>query len=222
MVLLFCCLAFSWPTNAAPTATVPLVVSEAKEVQVFGIIYPARFNAAPGDEAHYHLLVWQGGASANALIETPADDLALHSALVKLGAQPGDNLTMASWNQRHDAHSTAPLEKVTGSTLEIRVSWESNPVGIPVDQAFRQSAIHTQQSAIDWRFGGNRDRWFNRIPLASRPGCLVCLYSCPSGKVSNGALSIHDYVTVPSRFVANTDILPPDGTPVIVTFRVQP
>jgi hypothetical protein len=223
MVLLFCCLAFSWPANAAPTATAPLVVvSEAKEVQVFGIIYPARFNAAPGDEAHYHLLVWQGGTSANALIETPADDLALHGALVKLGAQPGDNLTMASWNQRRDAHSTAPLEKVSGSKLEVRISWESNPVGIPVDQAFRQSAIHNQQSAIDWRFGGNRDRWFNRIPLASRPGCLVCLYSCPSGKVSNGALSIHDYVVAPSRFVANTDILPPDGTPVTVTFRVQP
>ena len=137
--------------------------------------------------------------------------------------------TMASWNQRHDVHSAAPLEKVTGSILEVRVSWESNPAGIPVDQAFRHSALRfgptlplATHSAFDWHFGGNRARWFNRIPLAPRPGCVVCLYSCPSGKVSNGALSVHDYVVAPSRFIANTDILPPDGTPVIVTFRVLP
>jgi hypothetical protein len=236
-VLLFCCLVFAKQIGAAPTATAPLlVVSEAKEVQVFGIIYPARFNAAQGDEAHYHLLVWQGGTSANALIETPADDLTLHDALIKLGAHPGNNLTMASWNQRHEAQSTAPLEKVTGSILEVRVAWEEKPAGLPIDQLFRQSTIRDPQSAvrspqstipnppsaIEWRFAGNRDRWFNHIPLASRPGCLVCLYSCPSGKVGNGALSIHDYVASPARFVANTAILPPDGTPVIVTFRVQP
>src|SRR5713101_1802241 len=170
-VLLFCCLLLPRQAAAQPTSVAPLVVStETKEVQVFGIIYPARFNAAQGDEAHYHLLVWQGGSSTNALIETPADDLALHDALVTLGAQPGDNLTMAAWNQRHNTGSAAPLEKVTGSALDVRLSWESNP----------------------------------------------------SGKVSNGALSIHDYVTAPSRFTADTDILPPDGTPVVVTFRVLP
>ncbi len=222
-VLLFCCLLLPRQAAAQPTSVAPLVVStETKEVQVFGLIYPARFNAAQGDEAHYHLLVWQGGSSTNALIETPADDLALHDALVTLGAQPGDNLTMAAWNQRHNTGSAAPLEKVTGSALDVRLSWESNPTGISIDQAFRQSAIRNPQSAIEWHFGGNRDRWFNRVPLAPRPGCLACLYSCPSGKVSNGALSIHDYVTAPSRFTADTDILPPDGTPVVVTFRVLP
>jgi hypothetical protein len=222
-VLLFCCLACSQQTGAAPTATTPLVVvSATKEVQVYGIIYPMRFNAAQGDEAHYHLLVWQGGTSANALIETPADDLALHDALVTLGAQPGDNLTMASWNQRHDSHNPAPLEKVTGDLLDLYISWADHPAGLPVSEVFHQSPAPNPQPPVNWRFAGNRDRWFNRIPLAPRPGCLVCLYSCPSGKVSNGALSVHDYVGAPSRFVANTDILPPDGTPVIVTFRVQP
>ena len=229
-VLLFCCLLLSRQAAAQPTSVAPLVVNaETKEVQVFGIIYPARFNTAQGDEAHYHLLVWQGGSSTNALIETPADDLALHDALVTLGAQPGDNLTMASWNQRHNAGSAAPLEKVTGSAIDVRLSWDGNPTGMPIDQVFSHASLRpadsrlwTLDSRLDWHFGGNRDRRFNRVPLAPRPGCLACLYSCPSGKVSNGALSIHDYVTAPSRFTANTDILPPDGTPVVVTFRVQP
>jgi hypothetical protein len=205
-----------------PTSAVPLVVaSEKREVQVFGIIYPARFNAAQGEEAHYHLLVWRGGTSADALVETPADDLAFHDALMGLGGQPGDNLTMAAWSERHNASSSAPLGKVTGSTLDVRIAWQGNPAGIPVDQIFRQPPTPNSQPLIGWRFGGNRARWFNRIPLTPRPGCLACLYSCPSGKVSNGALSVHDYVTSPSRFYADTAILPADGTPVIVTFRMR-
>jgi len=166
------------------------------------------------------LLVWQGGTSRAALIETPVDDLVFHETLASLGAQPGDNLTMESWSKRYDPQSAAPREKVVGSALNVWISWEGNPIGIPVDRAFRQVANDDPQSAIAWRFGGNRDRWFNRVPLAPRPGCLACLYSCPSGKVSNGAFSIYDYVAAPSRFLADSDMLPPDGTPVVVTFRV--
>src|SRR5712692_2283269 len=159
-VLLFCCLLLSRQAAAQPTSVAPLVVSiETKEVQVFGIIYPARFNAAQGDEAHYHLLVWQGGQSANALIETPADDLALHDALVTLGAQPGDNLTMAAWNQRHNAGSAAPLEKITGSDIDVRLFWDGNPAGMPIDQAFSHASLQlsdsrlwTLDSRLDWHF----------------------------------------------------------------------
>jgi hypothetical protein len=204
------------PTSAAPL----LVVPETKELHVFGTIYPARFNAAQGDDAHYHLLVWQGGQSTNALIETPADDLAFHDALVTLGAHPGDNLDMAVWNERNHAHHPMSSAKVTGSPLDVRITWNIKPLGVPVSQIFRQSQVPTPQPLVEWRFGGNRDRWFNLVPLAPRPGCLACLYSCPSGKVSNAALSIHEYVEAPSRFVADAAILPPDGTQVIVTFRV--
>jgi hypothetical protein len=229
---------------AIPVADEPLETSlTTKEVKIFGIIYPRRFNAAQGEEAHYHLLVWKGGASANALIETPADDLEFHDALVSLGAHPGDNLTMASWNKRQDPNHPAPREKVGGSLLEVRITWQGNPTGVSMEQALQQrkaegvrreaedelralsheSPVPSPQSLApspEWRFGGNRDRVFNKIPFAPRPGCLACLYSCPSGKVSNSALSVHDYVETPSRFVANTDILPPDGTPVIVTFHL--
>jgi hypothetical protein len=214
-----------------------------KEVKIFGIIYPTRFNSAQGEEAHYHLLVWRGGTSVNALIETPAGDLAFHDALVSLGAHPGDNLTMASWNKRHDSDHPAPREKVAGSLLEVRIAWQDNPTGLLIEQVFQQrkaegvrreaedesrvtshesraTSHESQATNLAFRFGGNRDRLFNKIPFAPRPGCLACLYSCPSGKVSNSALSVHDYVGTPSRFAANTDILPPDGTPVIVTFHL--
>src|SRR5262249_10159983 len=72
---------------AEPTVEHPLeTITAAKEIKIFGVIYPQRFNAAQGDEARYHLIVWKGGTSVDALIETPADDLAFHEALVSLGA----------------------------------------------------------------------------------------------------------------------------------------
>jgi hypothetical protein len=40
------------------------------------------------------------------------------------------------------------------------------------------------------------------------------------GKVSNGVPSVHDYVTTPSRFKVDNDMLPPDGALVVVTFRI--
>src|SRR5215475_3698962 len=94
---------------ADPTAERPLEANSAtKEIKIFGVIYPQRFNDAQGEEVRYHLIVWRGGTSHGALIETTADDLAFHEALVSLGAHPGDNLTMASWNKRHDPENSAP------------------------------------------------------------------------------------------------------------------
>ena len=203
-----------------PDQANPLLIVE-RQVRVFGWIFPRRFNTAQGQEARYHFLVWQGGASPNALIQTPADDLDFHDALVRLGAQPGDNLPMAAWTQRHNHNHSASKQTVTGSQIDIRIAWPENPTGIPLKQLFRNSVLSPQSSVLSPRFGGNRDRWFNRVPFAPRPGCLVCLYSCPSGKVSNAGLSIADYVKVPDRFRVDSARLPPDGTPVVVSFTPQ-
>ena len=198
-----------------PTADMSLLVlTEQKEVHVFGQIFPARFNAAKGPEAQYHFLVWQGGTSPGALIETPVDDLDFHDAILGLGAQPGNNLTMTAWTKRHEHKNPATQQTVIGSQLKVRISWPDKPNGLPIEQAFLDSALNP-------RFSGNRDRWFNTIPLVPRPGCLMCLYSCPSGKVGNGVLSIADYVDKPQHFHADTHQLPPDGTAVIVTFQLQ-
>lgn len=210
-----------WSQSAdLPNPTTPLLLVE-REVRVFGWIFPNRFNTAQGQEARYHFLVWQGGTSPNALIQTPVDDLDFHDALVQLGAQPGNNLSMAAWTRRHDHDHPGPKQTVSGSHIDIRVAWQENPTGLSLQQLFKDSVLSPQSSVLSPRFGGNRDRWFNRVPFAPRPGCLVCLYSCPSGKVSNGGLSIADYVEVPDRLSVDAEQLPPDGTPVVVSFTPQ-
>ncbi len=201
------------------TAETPLVFSvEEKTVTVYGMIYPDRFNRAEGNTARYHLITWDEGHSTNGLIETPADDLAFHDALVKIGAQPGNNISMEAWTRRSDPASRASQQQVSGSRLAVSLAWPTGPERRPM-----HTVIHTTpalDSPMVWAFGGNRDRWFNSILFALQPGCLLCLYSCPSGKVSNAGLSIADYVSSPRRFQVQTDVLPPDGTPVTVTFRL--
>ena len=203
------------------TMETPLVISpESKQVTLYGVIYPGRFNRAAGDEAHYHLLTWKGGHSKNALIETPVDDLAFHDALIKIGGQPGNTLSMKAWTQRTDPDNPASQQKAKGSRFAAFLSWQNGPKRLPIHHVFRSSASGPQSPA--WRFEGNRDRWFNHMPFALRPGCLVCLYSCPSGKLSNGRLSIADYMTRPGRFQIDAERLPPDNTPVQVTFDLLP
>ncbi len=203
------------------TMETPLVIAPgSKQVTLYGVIYPDRFNRAEGDEARYHLLTWKGGHSKNALIETPVDDLAFHAALIKIGGQPGNTLPMEAWTQRTDPDNPASQQKASGSNFAVFLSWQDEPKRLPIHHIFRSSPSGPQLPA--WSFEGNRGRWFNQVPFALRPGCLVCLYSCPSGKLSNGRLSIADYMTRPGRFQIDAERLPPDNTPVQVTFELLP
>ena len=165
-------------------------------------------------------MTWKGGHSKNALIETPVDDLAFHDALIKIGGQPGNTLSMEAWTQRTDPDNPASQQKATGSPFAVFLSWRDEPKGLPIHRLLRSPPSDPQIPV--WSFEGNRDRWFNRVPFTPRPGCLVCLYSCPSGKLSNGKLSIADYMARPGRFQVDTERLPPDGTPVQVTFEFLP
>ena len=110
------------------TVETPLVLSvEEKTVTVYGVIYPDRFNRAEGNTARYHLITWNEGHSTNGLIETPVDDLAFHDALVTIGAQSGNNMSMDAWVRRFDPTSRASQQKVRGSGLAVSLTWPPRP-----------------------------------------------------------------------------------------------
>ena len=209
------------PVGFEVSPAAPLHVStDTRHVSIYGVMYPGRFNRAAGGEAQFHVLAWQDGRASNALIETPVDDLVFHDALLTIGARPGNRLPPETWTHRHRRDSTAPHRKVGGSRLAISLSWRE--VGRPgLHTVPLPAVLHAVQPAAApavWTFGGNRDRWWNRLPAGGRPGCLLCAYSCPSGKVSNRSASIADYVARTVRFRAAAERLPPDGTPVRVRF----
>ncbi len=56
---------------------------------------------------------------------------------------------------------------------------------------------------FDLRFGGHRAN----IP-AWKSGCVVCLYSCPGGKVGNARYTVRDWTKQTTRFTVKKGVLP--------------
>src|SRR6185503_11609930 len=68
---------------------------------------------------------------------------------------------------------------------------------------------------LDLRLAGNRaniPRW--------KSGCVVCLYSCPGGKIGNTRYTVRDWSRKVTRFHTRAATLPPDGTRISVVIRL--
>ncbi len=175
-----------------------------QSISLTGTIYPKRYNTHNNRANGHHFIVWEKGNTAKkALINTPVPDKELLDALIELGAQPGNNLTQATWDERHNPNSPEPDKQVEGTPVEIFVSW--NDKSYPACQLFRD--LSPEQFSI--RVGGHAEL----IPVW-RSGCITCLFSCPGGKTSNAAFTIRNQAKDHMTFWANETILPPDGTEV--------
>ena len=126
----------------------------------------------------------------------PAD---LHAALVSLGAKPGDNLTVGD---------DAKGKFIEGDKIDVTLDWNGSNGPVAMADCLKQldgSAYET-----DMRFGGNLD-----ASNEMQTGCLSCTFSCPVGIISNDA---YGYST--DDVIGNSDVLPPDGTYVLVTYKL--
>ncbi len=154
---------------------------EKKFVEVAATYLPERFNNTKGLKNH-HFIVWQQGKAApNALFETYASDSAIYDALLKAGAKPGNNLSIDSWEMISKSNSKEPDKRVEGSLIKVSFSHGFNSFG-PKDLL-----EDLNSNKFDFRFGGNSDfisHW--------RSGCVVCLQSCPGGKIGNHTYTMRD------------------------------
>ena len=193
--------------------THPLQVdSKAEEVRLLAELQPAAFSGGwLKSTPNYHAVVWKGGGAAGeALLASYADDASFHDAMVAIGAVPGNNLTMAAWNDRKDPKSSAPDTRVKGASVDVLVWWDGLSSPLPLAGLLTDSA----GKGVDMRFGGNKaliPEWHS--------GCIACLYSCPGGKVSNHAYTIRDYVKGTTKFSVNEDLVPKDKRQAVVIFR---
>jgi len=183
------------------------------EVCILADLQPlAFFGSRLFGTPNYHAVVWKEGAAANeALLAAYTDDNSFYDAMISIGAVPGNNLTMAAWNDRKDKKSTAPDTPVEGSRVRILVWWPDLPSPLPLQDLF----LNSRGREIDMRFGGNQaliPEWHS--------GCIACLYSCPGGKVSNRAYTIRDYVREPANFSVNFSKVPKKKTKAVVIFRL--
>ncbi|KAA3663450.1 MAG: hypothetical protein DWQ10_00120 [Calditrichaeota bacterium] len=187
------------------------------DVQNKVVYLPATFHAAAydGSSGHtnnYHAVVWDGGGASNqSPFTTQVNDSLFYAALVKIGAVPGNNLKHASWAKRKDRKHPAPKMRVQGSPVVLTIWWQGAQHPLPIERFF----LDPGEKGIELRFGGNLElihKWHS--------GCIVCLFSCPGGKVSNAAYTIRDYVDKTTKFEMNKINTPADETPVVLIFKL--
>lgn len=149
-----------------------------------------------------HGVVSKDGSNADmALFKSWASQNDFYTALISIGAQPGNNLTLKTAGQ-----------SVAGSPLDVTITWAGAGKEIP----FNDAIIDTQHKSPDYRFGGNQ-----AAAKSFNTGCILCLDSCPVGITSNAAYPQGSFDGGKVKFTGNKDILPPDGTPVFVTFKLK-
>lgn len=181
------------------------------EVRITATVQPGAMDRLFGVRGH-HLIVWKdGGARKEALFASDASDHDVRVALDSLGARRGENLTPAAWSERDDVMNPEPDKRVEGTPIDVFVEWPSHP-RTPVASLIAEK--NAPAPRLDFRYGGN-ERWQKEF----HSGCIVCLYSCPGGAVSNHAHTIRDYVRDGVVYASLDDKLPPSGTKVTIILK---
>ncbi len=190
------------------------VDTTAGEVRLFAEFHPGAFSGRMKWTPRYHFVVWKKGrAASEALFKAFVSDRDFHAALEQLGAQPGNNLTTAAWDERNDPDSRAPDTRIEGTPVDIRVWWE----GLAEPMAIDSLLMDPGGRGFDFRFGGN----LSLIP-EWKSGCIVCLYSCPGSKVGNHAYTVRDYATGVTRFEVRPEFQKLKKRKAVIFFRLRP
>lgn len=184
-----------------------------------GIEFPATVHAGAFERRllgmgmpGYHLIVWKGGGAAHAaLFQAEVTDGQILDALEALGAKPGDNLPMETWEERNNPKSKAPDLIIAGPTVDVLVRVPGRNEPIPLGQILEDR----RGKGLEMRLGGNRAN----IPKW-KSGCIACLYSCPGSKLGNARATVRDYTRNPDRYHVRQGVLPEDGTEVTIVLRL--
>lgn len=187
-----------------------VVVRKPNEIEFTATVNTKSFDS--GGMPGYHAIVWNGGNAAHAaLLRAEVSDRQVLAALRSLGARPGDNLPMESWEERDNPKNPAPDTVIAGPAVEVLLRLHGHRELTPLSSVIEDSAGR----GLAMRFGGNEAN----IPKW-KSGCIVCLYSCPGSKVGNATYTVRDYARHKTRFRVKPGALPPDGTPVRVVLRL--
>jgi hypothetical protein len=199
---------------AAPAPSYGPITRRGNSIEFPATVHAAAFErrllgmGMPG----YHLIVWKDGKAAHAaLFQAEVTDVQLLDAMEALGAKPGDNLPMATWDERDDPKSKAPDLIIAGPTVDVFVRLPGRNAPVPLGQILEDKA----GKGLEMRLGGNRAN----IPKW-KSGCIACLYSCPGSKLGNARATVRDYTKNPDRYHVRPGMLPEDGTKVMIVLRL--
>lgn len=180
----------------------PLVIDEmGKSVSIYTEVNGRnvhRYNP------HWGVVFKGGKLQEKAILKSYADPLAFHNALLKIGAKPGNNLSRDTTGRY-----------VEGDTLDVKATWPGLQKGLSLNEIL----IDEKEKGFNIRFGGNR-----KASEEQKMGCITCLESCWVSISSNASYpqigQIRRLISPNSRFKGRSDVLPGDGEPVILIYRI--
>ena len=193
--------------------TVSRVVAAERAVDFQATVHTSAWDE--GEMAGYHLVVWRDGGSADAALFRAA---ACRTSRCSMRSSrwvpcPGNALDLATWDERDDPTSWKPDQVVQGPPVEMLVRAKRAEPWLRLDQVVNDP----MRLGFDLRFGGHRAN----IP-AWKSGCVVCLYSCPGGKIGNARYTVRDFTKETTRFAVKPGTLPSDGERVTIRIRLLP
>lgn len=183
------------------SGAVPVIIdAEKKEVIVEAEVNGKYFNSPTR-----HGVVFEGGSNGDkAVLRGLCDEREFYQALIDIGAEPGNNLTVEDMKLG---------KTVEGQKLDVFVTWDGLGREIPFADIIKSADSRT----MDLRFGGNFEN-----AKARRTGCILCLDSCAVGIVSDAAYETGAVEMKKVDRFGREDVLPADGTKVSVIFRISP
>ena len=188
-----------------PTETNPIVIDPVnREIRI-----AAKVNGTAFTEPTWHSVVYTGGKAAGAsLFQSFVSPDIFYAALTYFGGKPGNNMTSENMNNTY----------VQGSDISITVTWTgANKMYNLTDVV--KDPDGAKGKGVQMKFGGNL-----ATNQTAGTGCISCFYSCPIGITSNSNYNNSDMTRQKAAgqagFLGNKDILPANGTIVVITYKV--
>ncbi len=199
----------STPKSAAgksqnfPTKENPLLIDEkGKKVLIYTEVHEMNVHQS---NVHWGVVFKDGRFQDRAILRAYANHLDFHDALIKIGAKPGNNLNKETVGKY-----------VEGDILDVKATWP----GLGKELSLNEIFVDEAGKGFKIKFGGNR-----KASEEQKTGCITCLESCWISISSNTNYpqtgSLKRFLNPNSRFKGRADVLPGDGKPVILIYRVD-
>ncbi len=186
-----------------PTKEKPLIIDEKnKRVLIYTEVNEMNVHQS---NVHWGVVFIGGKFQDRAILKSYAHHLDFHDALIKIGLKPGNNLNKNTIGQY-----------VQGDSLEIKAIIPPSMNEYYLNEIFYDEA----GKGFNIKFGGNR-----KASGENNTGCITCLESCWISITSNANYpqtgSIKRFINPNSRFKGKADVLPSDGKPVILIYKLK-
>lgn len=155
-----------------------------------------------------HGLNWVEGSSGDkAVFKAYASPLAFYNALNEIG---GDPALEKGGDKDKEFKKTDQGKFIKGDTVEVKITWDDAEQVYDINEVM----VDSTGKKIVYHFGGNYEAAKEHMT-----GCFMCFDSCPVGIMSNASHPVGTFKDGKAKFHGNPDVLPDDGTSVVLTYQ---